>query len=146
MIVYAVAVAQALFYILCMPVHVAVRCDGLRFAVGLSLFDRRAARSKAAENLSRHRPRRKRGGTNWRVLARLRFRRVALSGAFALGDAALTALALGALNALVGALSGRADHVRLDVRPDFAANALNVELRGMLTLRAGQIIRAALPI
>ena len=46
LIVNIVAALEALFYLCAIPVHLAVRVDGLRVGAGLSAFGRRAARSK----------------------------------------------------------------------------------------------------
>ena len=51
MIVGLVALMDALFYLLAVPVHLAVRLDGLRTGAGLSVFERRAARRRAERKL-----------------------------------------------------------------------------------------------
>ncbi len=141
-----VAFVEALFYLMCVPVHLALLLDdrgGLRVGAGVSAFVRRRARRRALRNLGSSGQRR--GGMTperaWAVLRRLRFERVELAGRLSLGDAAATSLACGWLTGLACALKNRAGFLRADVRPDFS-NDLHIELRGMLTARTGHIIRA----
>ena len=142
MIVYIVALAEAAFYLLAVPVHLAVRLDGLTAGAGVALFDGRAALRKAGTR------REKAGGgpglrAVWPVLRRLRFERVELTGRVSLGDAAATALACGLLNGAGRCLAARADALRIEVTPVFS-DAPRLELRGMLRARAAQIILAVI--
>ena len=66
-----------------------------------------------------------------------------LEGRLCLGDAASTALACGALEALAAALGAALGRVELNVAPDFQDSALRAELWGMIRVRSGQIIVAA---
>lgn len=148
LIVNVVAALEALFYLCAIPVHLAVRLDGLRVAAGLSAFAGNAARRRAADGLS--------GGKKpgnapdlrqvLRVLRRLDIERLELTGRASLGDAAATALLCGLIVGLARALGGRIDHVKADVRPDFRAQAVAVELQGMIRARSGKIILATLQI
>ena len=147
MIPYIVAIVEGLFYLMCVPVHLALVFEGgagLKVGAGVSAFAGQRARRRAASDLS--------GGSKksgpepgrvWSVLRRMRFERMEIYGTLGLGDAASTALLCGAVNGAFGSLRGRAAHFRADVRPDFSS-PLRVELRGMLTARTGQIIRAIL--
>ena len=148
MIVGLVALMEALFYLLAVPVHLAVRLDGLRTGAGLSIFERRAARRRADRKLKTAsggdigpNPRRA-----LQVLSRLRIDRAELTGRVALGDAAATALMCGALNGLARASGRRAGRLRVDVRPDFASEEVSVALSGMIRARTGQIILATLQV
>ena len=149
MLPMVVAAMEAVFYLLCVPVNLALIVSdraGARVGAGVSAFVRHRARRRALEDLAPKPGHKKTGpepGRVWAVLRRLRFERVAIAGTVGLGDAAATALFCGALSASACALRSRADHFRADIRPDFS-NDLHIELRGMLTARAGQIIMAAI--
>ena len=141
-----VAFIEALFYLMCVPVHLALLLDdrgGLRLGAGVSAFVRHRARRRALRDLAAS-GRKGNGRTPeraWAVLRRLRLERLELAGRLSLGDAAATCLACGMLTGLACALKSRAGSMRADVRPDFS-NDLHIELRGMLTARTGHIIRA----
>lgn len=147
MIVYAVAAAQALFYLGATPLFVALRLragDGPRFGVGVGAFERRYALKKASQPRA---PKERRGAKSpakwvWRLARRARIEQLTLRGRLCLGDAAATALACGALTALAGGL-GRAKQTRIDIAPDFDSAAPRVELQGTLRVRAGQLVVAA---
>lgn len=143
--VYLVAAAQALFYLGAVPLHAAafVDCGGdLRYGAGVSAFDyRRAVRRASA---SRHRRRRRPGptpGQTLRFLRALRVERLEISGHACLGDAALTALFCGGLNAAAHALPCPS---RSGVRADFAGQAVSVRLEARLTVRLGRVALAML--
>lgn len=149
MIVNLVAALEAFFYLCAIPVHLAVRVEGLRVGAGLSAFERRVAGRRAARDLTREE---KGGGKKrdyrriLRVLSRLQIDRAELTGRVALGDAAATALLCGGLNGLGRALGTRARRSRVDVRPDFGAGASALELSGMIRARSGKIILATLQV
>ena len=143
-----VAIVEALFYLFNVPVCVALAVDdktGLRVGTGMSAFAGRPARRRALRSLMAPGTKKPgpRPGQVWAVLRRLRIRRLEVSGRVALGDAAATALCCGLLTGAVCGLRGRAAAFRADVRPDFS-NDFRVELRGMLTARAGDIMIAVL--
>ncbi len=118
------------------------------FAGGVAL---RLSRARAGK---RKRPRRKPGkrpdaslliAVGRRLLARIRVEEVRAQGEMGLADAAATALAAGSLRAFVyavGAATGA--RVVFRVRPDFRAPRLRGELTGIVSLRVGHIILAAL--
>ena len=83
---------------------------------------------------------------SWRVLRRLDIDRLELTGRASLGDAAATALLCGGINGLARALRGRVKRMKVDVRPDFRAEGVALELSGMLRARSGKIILATLQI
>lgn len=146
MLPYIVAAAEAAFYLLCVPVNLALAVDGgagLRVGAGVSLFARYRARRRAVSDLAE--PNGRRGGPGrgrlWRAARRLRFERIELTGRVSLGDAAATAVLCGALNGAACALRPRTDALRAAVRPDFSG-ACRLELRGVLTARAGRVAAA----
>lgn len=147
LIVNIVGALQALFYLCAIPVHLAVRVDGLRVGAGLAAFERRAARRRADRELAAPQGQ---GGSSpdyrrvARLLARVQIERVELTGRVALGDAAATAILCGTIGGLSRALRGRVRRMRVDVRPDFASQRVAVEMSGMIQARAGQIILAAI--
>lgn len=152
MLVYLVALFEALAYLSAVPVCAALWVStegGLRAGVGLGLFERRFAYRRAQSNseaLDKGKPKRGKNGGIARGLTLLRCLRVdavSLRGHLGLGDAAATALACGALQALAASLGARASRVELAVAPDFSGDGLSAELRGMIRARAGQIILAA---
>lgn len=152
MIVYFVAIIDFLACLWAVPlcgVFFLTTEGRLRFGAGIGAFEkrfalRRARKAKekpAVTQKSRH-GKHSGMGWAWRILTRLRGATVTLSGSLGLGDAAATALAWGALQALAAGLGPWAARVRIDVSPRFDAE-LRVELRGMIRVRAGQIMIAA---
>ena len=123
-----------------------------RLGMGLAAFEGRFAIRAARQNAKPLRlPGPKRGGTPGRrgllraIRVVLRGAELELSARFCLGDAALTALACGALGSLSGALAAAAG-LRLSARvvPDFEATRASAEITGILTLRAGHSMGSAL--
>ena len=154
------AILATLAYLSAMPLRFAFllrRGEAARFAVGVGLFEARFARRAAERRLSRPaRSRRRRHpisprslGPLWRagryLLRHLRLDALEARGSLGLGDAALTALVCGEANALACTAAAAADAaLRAEVRPDFSAAAFTGEFSGMLTVRAGHIILAAI--
>ena len=148
MAVYLVAMAEALFYLFSVPGNLALAFDSdrsLKVSPGVSAFVRRRARRRAEAGLER--PSGEKGARKarnvWRVVRRLRFERVELSGSVATGDAAATALLCGSLNGLACGLRGRTEALSASVRPDFS-NDFQIRLHGMLSARSGQIMMATI--
>lgn len=144
-----VAALEALYYLMSVPIHLAVRLNGARVGSGLSAFDRRGALRRARAALeSGRKPNQKapKARRALKVLLRLRIDRAELAGRVALGDAAATALLCGGITGLARTLSGRVGRLRVDVRPDFGAEAVAIELKGMIRARSGQIILATLQV
>ena len=150
MLVWLVAIVQALGYLLAVPVCAAFclsTAGGLRFGLGLGAFERRFALRRAWRASLKPKKRRNRreghGATRaFRALGRLRGVGFSLRGSLGLGDAAATAMACGLLQALAAALGSRAARVEVDVVPLFNAAEPRAELQGMIRVRAGQIITA----
>ena len=137
--VILVAVLEALVYLASVPLWGAFVLStegGVRFGVGVSAFELRAALRRARRRRALEKPRGKGPGLSWDVLRRVRGARARIRGRVGLGDAAATALACGALRAL------GAGRVAVDVAPVFDGDGLCLELTGMIRLRSGQIMRA----
>ena len=138
------AILETLLYLSAVPLCAAFTLStehGLRFGVGLSLFDRRAA-LRRARKCRPVKTRRRGAGSAWRIALRLRGAHIRLQGRLGLGDAAATALACGALRALAASLGSAAGRVTVDVAPLFDAPGPCLALTGMIRLRTGQIMTA----
>ena len=138
--VFLVAALEALFYLCSIPVCAAFRVNTeseqpLRAGVGLFAVTPTLTRPKAK--------RQGRERQALRLLWRLKGLSITLRGSLDLGDAAATALACGALKALLPALGIRARRVSVDISPRFGGSGPRIELKGMIRVRAGQIILAA---
>lgn len=161
MIVPLVTAAVALFYVGAIPVHLAVMLrlgPNGGFGLGLSAFEPRFAVERArrrqdgqmkAPSIPKNLDVRAALKAGFKVLKTLlghvHLDGLRLSGRFGSDDAALTALVCGGMTVLGNALrcaSGR--EVRLDLTPDFSASALRAELSGMISVRVGHIMLAAL--
>lgn len=147
MLVYLVALAQALVYLAAVPVCAAfcvTSRDGLRAGSAVGVF--RAKKTLLRARRAMHAPRRKGKKPALRralaVLRRVQLGKIALRGTLALGDAAATALACGALTSLAASLLPRAESLEIRLTPDFSGD-LRLEIQGMIRVRAGQIILAA---
>lgn len=161
MIVPLAAAAVALFYLNAIPVHLAL-CLRLGtnggFGAGVSVFEPRFALRQARRRQGKEmKPPAFLKDVDWPAAIEAGFRalqslsghirvdRIRLFGYFGFGDAALTALVCGGLTALGTALrcaSGR--DVRLNLTPDFSGGPLRAELNGMISVRVGHIMLAAL--
>ena len=149
MIVYLVAVAQSMLYLAAVPVCAAFCVSsrqGLRAGTGAGAFAGRGALARARRAMAKKARRRGKPGLRYRrilsLLKRLKILKITLRGAVSLGDAAATALACGAMEALAASLRGRAEALEIRVTPDFSGD-MRLELQGMIRARAGQIILAA---
>lgn len=78
------------------------------------------------------------------LLRRLHLDQLRIHGTLATGDAAQTALLCGAAEAVQAACAPLGQRVSLRLKPDFAASASNIEAAGIIGIRAGHIICAAL--
>ena len=151
MLIYLVALLQSLLYFSAVPVCAAFCLTwrgGVRLGVGIGAFERRFALKMARKKsrlLTQTPNERDKTGFKlaWRTLRRLRGAGITLRGTLCLGDAAATALACGALDALGASFGAEAARVRIDVRPVFNAWEPEAALQGMIRARAGQIILAA---
>lgn len=140
------AILETLLYLMSVPICVAFALsarDGLRFGIGVSAFERRAALRRAKQ----YRPMKKRrdktvARSGWRIARSFRDASIRLQGRLGLGDAAATAIACGALNALAAALAAPGGRAVVDVTPVFSESTLCLELQGMIRFRTGQIMTA----
>lgn len=156
MIVYWVAVIETLLYACAVPLHIAVCLkagQGLKASAGFALFEKRFAESRAAKRLSGcGRSGRGDGRTRipgsirflLRMLAPLRRSRIRVTGCVSAGDAAGTALFIGGIRAAECTLIPFFPELSFNIVPDFNASISYVDIDGMITLRSGQIIVAAL--
>jgi len=151
-----IAAAVSAFYLAAIPIHIAVRlrigADN-HFGLGVSLFH---SASAVQQSMKPFKPPKKRKSMKKphpvdalasakSALSHIRFDRLSLDGVLGTDDAAVTALICGGASALGCALLRTADgHLHLNLRPDFSSAHLRIELTGMITLRAGHIITAAL--
>lgn len=151
-----VAAAVTLFYLTAIPVHIAFRLRlGAEnsFRLGVSIFERRFALRRARDENSTVKPPKLPKNLHpldalsamKTALRHIKIDDVRLDGCFGTDDAAVTALVCGGISSLGYALScalGR--EIRLNLRPDFSSDRLRAELTGMISMRAGHIIVAAL--
>ena len=158
---FVVAALAAGFCMLQIPLKVAfcVRADervgaalGVRPFAGYSAM--KAARMRLENGKPKKKPKKKRNqkpnlGLLWavgrRLLAHVRLEEMRAQGEMGLSDAAVTALAVGCLQALlraVGAATGA--QVVWHVQPQFQAQCLRGEISGIVSMRVGHIILAAL--
>lgn len=156
-----VTAAVTLFYLSAIPLHVALRLrlgPDSSFGFGISAFEPRFALRHAMKQQNanvRIPPLLKK--LDWRAALKaasrsakyasrhLRIDRIELRGIFGSDDAALTALICGGAMAAGNALrcaTGREICFRL--QPDFSGGPLRAELTGMISVRVGHIMLAAL--
>ena len=165
MAVHLAAVAALLFYLCAIPVKFALvlRIKGRPgFGAGAAIFEGRFALRRAgkrARGERKHLPWQKDEKKLVRanalpaalkagryLLRKVRLESLCARGRLSAGDAARTALLCGCAQALEGALSPCAPPgaVRLDLQPDFTGAGNDLTLCGMVSLRTGHIILAAL--
>lgn len=156
-----VTAAVTLFYLSAIPIHIAVRirlgADSF-FGFGISAFETKFAlrQSLAPKHPGGRLPpflkkmdwpdALKSGLRSLKYLAEhIKIERLRLDGSFGSDDAALTALVCGsaaAVGSALGCTLGR--RVRVSLQPDFSADSLRAELVGMISVRVGHIMLAAL--
>ena len=153
MIVYWVALTEILFYLWMTPVHVAVYLqagDGFRVSSGSALFEKRFARKRALSGGGRRRSKGRSASSFGRVKMILRTSSalsgagIVLRGRFSAGDAAGTAVLSGMIGTVEAALRVFIPKTQFALTPDFASSRSYAEIYGMISLRSGQIIHAAL--
>lgn len=156
-----VTAAVTLFYLSAIPIHIAIRlrlgADSF-FSFGVSAFEPRYALHQSTEKKRRqlrlpsfaqklNAPDAIRSGLRAARYAaeHIKIERIRLNGSFGSHDAALTALVCGGAASIGCALlstSGR--KISISLRPDFSADCLRAELVGMISMRVGHIMLAAL--
>ena len=141
----------ALFYLGAVPVQIAVRYkSGRGFGVGIAPFEGRFALRRALKPMKMPEKTPEdfdlsaiiRGGRY--LLRHIRMESIRLTGSFGSDDAALTALVCGGVNSLGYACRARSGKILINLRPDFNASALCADVSGMISVRIGHIIFAAL--
>lgn len=149
MLIYLVALAQSLVYLAAVPVCGAFCVSsrgGLHAGSGTAVFRGRNALRRARRAMARRAKKRKTSVPDlkrvFNLVKRLKLAKIALRGTLALGDAAATALACGALTSLAASLRGKAEALEIRVTPDFSGEA-RLEIQGMIRAQAGQIMLAA---
>lgn len=161
MVLPMVTAAVTLFYLGAIPLHIVFRLRiGSKnfFGLGISAFEPRFALRQSLES-------RQLGGHTSGIFKKLntpdavrsglrtlryaakhiRMERICLDGRFGSHDAALTALVCGSATALGNALccaTGR--EIRFGLQPDFSDGSVRMELVGMISVRVGHIMLAAL--
>lgn len=147
------------FYICAVPIKIALHLQiggKAKFAAGISAFE-----SKLADRMAlRHMHRDKKPSHPLRSLhslrqisaclaavrylcAHLKIEAFRATGVIATSDAAHTALLSGFANALSGAFIQN-PHIHIRLRSDFSADHADVRLCGMISIRIGHIIGAAI--
>lgn len=156
-----VTAAVTLFYLSAIPIHIALRLHigaNSFFGLGISAFEPRfALRQSLEKRRFDSRPPaflKKLNGpdalkSGWRAFRyasdHIKIERIRLDGSFGSHDAALTALVCGGAAAVGCALgSGFRRRVRISLRPDFSTDSIRAELVGMISVRVGHIMLAAL--
>ena len=158
MVVYWVAAAELLFYLCAVPLRMAfcLRSEGeIKFGAGIGFFERRFALNQALARLSGEKPAGKffklrwknipdAGKLIWGFVKRIQIDQVSLYGRFSMGDAASTALICGGVNALACALRAATPKVSMNIHPEFNHSSVHIELQGMICVRTGQVMFAAI--
>jgi len=165
MAVYLAAAAVLAFYLAAIPVKIAAIVEissGVGFGAGLALFENRFARRRAlrralgqmphlpwkkleidAQKLAMLRALRRGAG---HLLRHMHIEQLRLQGSIGTSDAARTALICGFANAAGNALrpAVRSGAVSICLQPDFSSVHLQARLCGMISLRLGHIMLAAI--
>ena len=148
-----ISAAITAFYLAAIPVHIAVQlrigADN-HFGLGVSLFEPRFALQKAMHKIKiRTKPQKlylpDALSSLKNVLHHIHIDRISLNGHLGTNDAAATAMFCGSISSLCCALQcSLGKRIHLNLYPDFSSDRLQIELTGMISLRAGHIIAAAL--
>lgn len=158
---FVVAALTAGFYMLQIPLKAAFCAragERVGAALGVRPFAGRAALQAARKRLENGRPKKKPGQKRkkkpspallWaigrRLLPHAHLEEVRAQGEIGLSDAAATALAVGCLQALLRGVGAAANaRVIWRVQPQFQAQCLRGEISGIVSMRVGHIIFAAL--
>ena len=151
---YFAAAAMLGIYLYNLPLKLAFVWRAHRFGLGLGIFERRAALRRARKRLGRPKPPEKRmkftpgrlkftAHAGAQLLTHLKLESFSARLLIGAGDAARTALVCGAVMGLGHALRGAADGGQVDIRPAFSGSCFEGEIRGVVALRAGDVISAA---
>ena len=151
-----VLICLILLFLTAIPIKIALLIclrQGVHFSAGIAPFSGRLALHRAKKHVLRKKkspnPNRNTAAV-WKMLRRLagklHMEQLRMEGSICASDAAATALFCGALQAMAGSIApllppGR---VHFSLRPDYSGNGPNAAFYGMLSIRAGHIIPAAL--
>jgi len=149
---FVAAAAMLMLYAYNLPVVIAFIWKKHRFAAGIGAFSPSFAVSRAEKQLASPKPRKKVkfkrikrvSFITARLIHELRIDHYSARLLIGTGDAAMTARLCGAAIALGHTLRTKARNGAVDIRPDFSARTFEGEIVSVLTLRAGQMARAAI--
>ena len=144
-----VAAVMTLLYIAVIPVHIVFRLqtDAEKiFRIGISIFRPNLALKPARHKNKNFKPPKVLHPPDAlsaakTALRRIKIEQICLDGEFGSGDAASTALICGGISAISCMFSKR---TALRLTPDFSADRLRIDLTGMISMRFGHIMTAAL--
>ena len=144
-----VASLTILFYLSAIPVHITFWLQigaETRHGIGISIFEPRFLLKLPPEKRKNPKPSPKLHPADALSAAKaalhhIRIDRFRLHGSFGTSDAAVTALICGAVSA-VSCIAP--PNTNLCLQPDFSCSRLQLDLTGMISMRAGHIMTAAL--
>ena len=158
-----VGIAAALIFILylsAVPVKLALKIrtsPAPAFGAGIAVFERRFALRQAEKRISgekKHLPWKKFAVDAQKlrmlralkyILPRIKIEKLVLTGSISSGDAAGTALICGSVNSIGAALEAIwPEGTQIFLQSDFSGKGSALQFSGMVSLRAGHIILAAL--
>lgn len=148
---YLAAAVMLSVYAYNLPVVIAFIWKKHRFAAGIGVFFGQSALKRAEKQLGRARPRKKTKVKRVkravsiciRLIHDISFEHFSARLLVGAGDAAKTAEICGGLTALGHVLRTRAREGHVDVRPEFSGRVLEGEVKAVISLRAGDMARAA---
>lgn len=154
LVIYVTAAAIFIFYFCALPLKFALildLCPEPRLLAGMAIFETRFALRRAGNRRARkkHAPLRPELlspalAAGKYLLRKLRLEYLEFSGLICESDAARTALLFGLCDGLRRAAAPLGDRLRIRVCADFSGSGSALRLTGMIRLRAGHIILAAL--
>ena len=146
-----VTAAVSLFYLGAIPICFAFHWhSGTGFGYGISVFEGRFARKQSLRPRPKKQAKPKPRPKIKDVLPALKYllkhlEFFHLDGTLGVGDAAATALLCGGVQSVGYVLEGVSNRrVHIALTPDFSADRIQADLSGMISLRAGHIMLAAL--
>ncbi len=142
------AAAMLIAYASAVPVNIAAEIDlcggGIAVKTGIAAFASPVPRPKKRQKRAKRMSTRTILTLIRRLRAHIRIRSIRAEGTICARDAMMTALICGSAEIIDSALRAAGMRsVRLCVHPDFSEGATNVRVRGIISVRAGQVIAAA---
>lgn len=149
---YLAAAVMLSIYAYNLPVVIAFIWKKHKFAAGIGVFYGQSALKRAEKQLGKEKPRKKTKSKRVkravsiciRLVNDITFEHFSARLLVGTGDAAKTAEICGGLNALSHILRQRAREGCVDIRPEFSDSVLEGEVKAVISLRAGDMARAAL--